>query len=48
MADYVARQDPFDLNKVRDHQDYARVPAQLIEGSRREQWTAGPPACTAA
>jgi hypothetical protein len=37
MADYIARQDPFDLNNVRDHQDYARVVAQLIERGRREQ-----------
>jgi hypothetical protein len=40
MVDYIARQDPFDLDKVRDHQDYARVLAQLIERGRREQWAA--------
>ncbi|QYN19098.1 hypothetical protein [Amycolatopsis sp. DSM 110486] len=40
MADSTARQDPFDLDKVRDHQEYTRALTQLIERGRREPWTA--------
>jgi hypothetical protein len=40
MADNIARRDPADLDSVRDHQDYARVLARLVDRGRREQWTA--------
>ncbi|WP_329064089.1 hypothetical protein [Amycolatopsis sp. NBC_01480] len=36
--DQFAPQDPFGLDGVRDHQDYARILARLVEQGHRERW----------
>ncbi|WP_414941789.1 hypothetical protein [Amycolatopsis sp. cmx-11-51] len=40
MSDSIARQDPFDLSGVRDHREYARALAGLVDQGRRERCVA--------
>ena len=40
MTDSIAPRDPFSLDGVRDHQDYARILAKLVEQGHRERWVA--------
>ncbi|MEV6913193.1 hypothetical protein [Amycolatopsis sp. NPDC051071] len=40
MTDSTARQDPYGLTGVRDHQEYARVLRQLADQGRRERCVA--------
>lgn len=40
MSDSIARQDPFDLGGVRDHQEYARALARMVGQGRRERCVA--------
>ncbi len=40
MTDSTARQDPFGLTGVRDHQEYADVLKRLLDQGRRERCVA--------